>query len=74
MGRNQWGGVTPWAERSQVTTHICCVLGRPDRCRCLCRQWQWHSFIPDVQVVIGSKQVKSHHPWRIILLLINLLF
>jgi hypothetical protein len=27
---NWWRGITPLAERSQVTTHIRCVLGRPD--------------------------------------------
>jgi len=28
--RNWWCGITPLVERSQVTIHICCVLGWPD--------------------------------------------
>jgi hypothetical protein len=41
--RNWWHGITPLADRSQVTTHICfCVLGRPDGCSGLCGQRHWH--------------------------------
>ncbi len=30
LHRNWWRGITSLAERSRVTTHICCVLGWPD--------------------------------------------
>jgi hypothetical protein len=47
------------AERSQVTTHICCRLGWPDEC-----SWVMATvttaFIPDVDVVISYGRVKSH--------------
>jgi hypothetical protein len=31
--RNWWCGITPLAERSQVTTHIHSILGQRDGCR-----------------------------------------
>jgi hypothetical protein len=43
LPRNWQPGVTPLAERSQVTTRICCVLGRRDELRGLCGQRQRHS-------------------------------
>jgi hypothetical protein len=46
--------VTPFVERSQVTTCICALLHWPDMRRGLC------AFIPDIWVVIHYGRVKSY--------------
>jgi hypothetical protein len=56
--RNWWCGITPLAERSQVTAHIRCVLGRPDgRRRVMVTVTT--AFIPNVDIVINYGRVKS---------------
>lgn len=57
--RVQWHGVTPLMKRFQVTTRICCVLGWPDRLQRVVRTMTM-AFIPDVRVVVGYGQAKSH--------------
>jgi hypothetical protein len=57
--RNWWHGITPLVERSQVTTHIHYVLGWPDgRRRVMVTATT--AFIPNIDVVISYRQVKSH--------------
>jgi len=49
----------PLMKRFQVTTRICCVLGWPDRLQRVVRTMTM-AFIPDVRVVVGYGQAKSH--------------
>jgi hypothetical protein len=58
LHRNWWCGITPLAERSQVTTHIRCILGWPNGCRRVMATVT-NAFIPDVDIVISYVQVKS---------------
>jgi hypothetical protein len=57
--RNQWRGITPLVERSQVTTHIRCVLGWPDGCRRVMAT-ATTAFILNVDVLISYGWVKFH--------------
>jgi hypothetical protein len=58
LPRNRRHGVAPLLERSQVTTHICCLLGPPDQAQGV-MQTATTAFIPNIWVVIGYGQVKS---------------
>ncbi len=58
LRRNWWCGIIPLAERSQVTTHIRCVLGWPDGRRRVMATVTV-AFIPIVDVVISYGRVKS---------------
>jgi len=59
LHRNWWCGITPLAERSQVTTHICCILGWRKGSRRVTATVTT-AFIPDIDIVISYGQVKSH--------------
>jgi hypothetical protein len=59
LRRNWWHGITPLVERSQVTNHICYVLGWPDGCKRV-MAIATMAFIPKVDVVISYRRVKSH--------------
>jgi hypothetical protein len=56
--RNWWRGITQLVERSQVTTHICCVLGWPDGCRKVIMT-ATTAFIPNIDLVMSYGRVKS---------------
>ncbi len=58
LHRNRWCGVTPLAEKSQVTNHIRCALGWPNGRRRLIATVTT-ACIPDVDIVISYGQVKS---------------
>ncbi len=58
LHRNWWCGITPLVERSQVTTHIRCILGWPNGCRRVMATVT-NTFIPDIDIVISYAQVKS---------------
>jgi len=58
LHRNRWCGITPLAERSQVTTHIRCILGWPKGCRRVMATVT-NAFIPDIDIVISYAKVKS---------------
>lgn len=57
--RNWWHGVTSLAERSQVTTHIHCILGQLDKHRKVMATMTM-TFIPNNDIVINYGWVKFH--------------
>jgi hypothetical protein len=57
--RYQWRGITSLVDRSQVTTHIRCVLCWPDGRRRIMAT-ATTAFIPNVDVLISYRWLKFH--------------